>query len=76
MFHFTKTSPLDVFMTAEEADKLEGNIRLELIYSPTGQLTVTALLYTKRRQQETTKIFRRTTCHSTTPGRCHHHFAQ
>lgn len=31
-----KNSPLDVFMTAEEADKLEGNIRLELIYSPTG----------------------------------------
>lgn len=52
-----KNSPLDVFMTAEEADKLEGNIRLELIYSPTGQLTVTAFYIQNGDKQETTKSF-------------------
>lgn len=52
-----KNSPLDVFMTAEEADKLEGNIRLELIYSPTGQLIVTAFYIQNGDKQETTKSF-------------------
>ena len=36
---------------------LEGNIRLELIYSPTGQLTVTAFYIQNGDKQETTKSF-------------------
>lgn len=52
-----KNAPLDVFMTAEEADKLEGNIRLQLAYAPTGQLTVTASYVQNGSEQETAKSF-------------------
>ena len=76
MFHFTKNSPLDVFMTAEEADKLEGNIRLELIYSPYRPTDCHSLLYTNGDKQETTKSFDELPAILPLPVRCHHHFAQ
>lgn len=52
-----KDSPLDVFMTAEEADKLQGNIQLQLTYAPSGKLTVIANYLQQGAEQETTHAF-------------------
>lgn len=52
-----KDTPLDVFMTAEEADKLQGNIRLQMTYAPAGQLAVVAHYMLNGEQQEAAKSF-------------------
>lgn len=52
-----KNAPLDVFMTAEEADKLTGNVRLELTYQPGGLLLVQATYLENGKEQEVVQSF-------------------
>lgn len=52
-----KNSPLDVFMTAEEADKLQGSVRLQMEYTPAGKLAVTAHYMQNGEKQEAAKSF-------------------
>lgn len=50
-------SPLNVSMTAEEADKLSGRIQLDLAYNPNGGLLVQAVYILNDTEQEMTKTF-------------------
>lgn len=52
-----KETPVEVFMTAEEADKLSSPIRLALNYHPSGKLTVTADYTQRGNEQQTTQRF-------------------
>lgn len=52
-----KETPVEVFMTAEEADKLSSPIRLALNYHPSGKLTVTADYTQGGNEQQTTQRF-------------------
>lgn len=52
-----KDSPLDVFMTTEEAEKLNGSIRLALTYTPSGKLQVEASYMQGDNEQKTIKSF-------------------
>lgn len=52
-----KEAPVEVFMTAEEADKLSSPIRLALNCHPSGKLTVTADYTQGGNEQQTTQTF-------------------
>lgn len=52
-----KEAPVEVFMTAEEADKLSSPIRLALNCHPSGKLTVTADYTQGGNEQQTTQRF-------------------
>lgn len=52
-----KETPVEVFMTAEEADKLSSPIRLALNCHPSGKLTVTADYTRGGNEQQTTQTF-------------------
>lgn len=54
-----RNAPLDVFMTAEEADKLESSIQLDMTYTPDGRLSVTATGIQNGSETETIKDFDR-----------------
>lgn len=52
-----KEAPVEVFMTAEEADKLSSPIQLALNCHPSGKLTVTADYTQGGNEQQTTQTF-------------------
>lgn len=52
-----QTSPINVFMSPEEAEKLEAGARLKLSYSPEGKLYVKVRYTLDEEEQETEKTF-------------------
>lgn len=52
-----KTSPVNVFMVPEEAEKLETSARLRLVYSPNGALSVKAEYMLNNQEQMLEKRF-------------------
>lgn len=52
-----QTSPINVFMSPEEAEKLEAGARLKLSYSPDGKLYVKVRYTLNEKEQETEKSF-------------------
>lgn len=52
-----QTSPINVFMSPEEAEKLEEGARLKLSYSPEGKLYVKVRYTLNEEEQETEKTF-------------------
>lgn len=52
-----QSSPINVFMSPEEAEKLEASARLKLSYSPDGKLYVKVRYTLNEEEQETEKTF-------------------
>lgn len=52
-----QSSPINVFMSPEEAEKLEASARLKLSYSPDGKLYVKVRYTLNEEKQETEKTF-------------------
>lgn len=52
-----QSSPINVFMSPEEAEKLEAGARLKLSYSPEGKLYVKVRYTLNEEEQETEKTF-------------------
>lgn len=52
-----KTSPLEVYMSPEEADKLEGGIKLHLTYTPDNRLNAKAEYILNEEKEEIEKSF-------------------
>lgn len=52
-----QSSPINVFMSPEEAEKLEGSARLKLSYSPEGKLYVKVRYTLDEEEQEAEKTF-------------------
>ena len=52
-----KNAPVQVYLTPEEAEKLEGGARLKMIYTPEGKLSVKAEYMLNREKQTEEKTF-------------------
>lgn len=52
-----KNTPVKVYITPEEAEKLQGGARLKMIYTPEGKLNITAQYILKGKESETTASF-------------------
>lgn len=52
-----KNTPVKVYITPEEAEKLQGGARLKMIYTPEGKLNLTAQYILKGKESETTASF-------------------
>lgn len=52
-----KNTPIKVYITPEEAEKLQGGARLEMTYTPEGKLNLTAQYILKGKESETTASF-------------------
>ena len=54
-----RNSPVEVYMTPEEADRLEGAVSMEMDYSPSGSLTATLRYTAGKERHEVRKSFKR-----------------
>ena len=52
-----KSAPIQVYLTPEEAEKLEGGARLKMTYTPEGKLTVKATYTVNQEEQTEEKTF-------------------
>ena len=52
-----KDTPVKVYITPEEAEKLQGGARLKMTYTPEGKLNLTAQYILKGKESETTASF-------------------
>ena len=52
-----KSAPVQVYLTPEEAEKLEGGARLKMTYTPEGKLTVKATYTVNQEEQTEEKTF-------------------
>ena len=52
-----KNTPVQVYLTPEEAEKLEGGARLKMIYTPEGKLSVQAKYMLNEEEMEEEKTF-------------------
>lgn len=52
-----QNTPVKVYITPEEAEKLQGGARLKMTYTPEGKLNITAQYILKGKESETTASF-------------------
>ena len=52
-----KSAPVQVYLTPEEAEKLEGGTKLKMTYTPEGKLTVKATYTVNQEEQTEEKTF-------------------
>lgn len=52
-----RNTPIKVYITPEEAEKLQGGARLKMTYTPEGKLNLTAQYILKGKESETTASF-------------------